>query len=132
MAIGGRETEGDILDLRNGPPGDVTITVGSVTGEVSGVVSDSSGPAAGVRVLVIGEGSLGRLPINVMSAADGTYKFAAVPPGKYKLIAGDNDLVSQFRPGMDTEEYADITESIEVHAGDKITQALKKRVSGER
>ena len=76
--------------------------------------------------------SLGRNPIFAPSAADGTYKFSAVPPGRYKLIAGDNDLVMQFQPGRETDEYADIAESIEVYAGDKLTKALKKQVSGGR
>src|SRR5271157_1231654 len=119
VTVGNRETEGDILDLRNGPAGAVTVTVGSVTGEVSGVVSDSSGPAAGVRVVMMADRSLGGIPMFAMSAGDGTYKFGGVPPGKYKLIAGDNEIVMQFQPGRDTEEYADIAESIEVHAGDK-------------
>ncbi len=132
VRVAGRETEGDILDLRNGPAGDVTITVASVTGEVSGVVTDSIGPAAGVRVVLIGEGSGGRLPVATMSAADGAYKFAAVPPGKYRMIAGDPEIVNQFRPGMDTDELADITENIQVYAGDKLTKALKKRVSDGR
>ena len=129
VTVDGTESTGDILDLRNGPVGAVTVTVGSVMGEVSGVVTDSVGPAAGVRVVIIGDGPLGRLPMFAMSTADGTYRFGTVPPGKYKLIAGDNEIVTQFQLGMDIEQYADITESLEVHPGDKLTRALKKRVS---
>jgi hypothetical protein len=130
VTVGNIETEGDILDLRNGPAGAVTVTLGSVTGEVSGVVSDSSGPAAGARVVMMSDRSVGGNPMFAVSAGDGTYKFAAVPPGKYKLIAGDNEIVMQFQLGKDPEEYADIAESIEVYAGDKVTKALKKQVSG--
>ena len=130
VTVGDIETEGDILDLRNGPAGAINVTVGSVMGEVSGVVSDSSGPAAGVRVVMVSDRSPGGNPMFGVSAASGTYKFAAVPPGKYKLIAGDNEIVMQFQLGKDPEEYADLAESIEVHAGDKVTKALKKQVSG--
>jgi hypothetical protein len=132
VTVGDVETEGDILDLRNGPAGAINVTVGSVMGEVLGVVSDSSGPAAGARVVMVSDRSPGGNFMFGVSAADGTYKFAAVPPGKYKLIAGDNELVMQFQQGKDTGEYADIAESIEVHAGDKVTKALKKQVSGGR
>jgi len=131
VTVGNTETEGDILDLRNGPAGAVTVTLGSVMGEVSGVVSDSSGPAAGVRVVMMEDRSLGGIPMFAMSAGDGTYKFVA-HPGKYKLIAGDNEIVTQFQPGRDPDEYADIAESIEIRAGDKVTKALKKQVSGGR
>jgi hypothetical protein len=48
------------------------------------------------------------------------------------LIAGDNEIVMQFQPGKDAEEYADIAESIEVYAGGKVTKALKKQASGGR
>jgi hypothetical protein len=132
VTVGNIETEGDILDLRNGPAGAVTVTLGSVMGEVSGVVSDSSGPAVGARVVMMSDRSVGGSPLFAVSAGDGTYKFAAVPPGKYKLIAADNEIVMQFQLGKDPEEYADIAESIEVHAGDVVTRALKKQVSGGR
>jgi hypothetical protein len=130
VTVDNTETEGDILDLRNGPAGAVKVTVGSVTGEVSGVVSDSIGPAAAVRVVMMSDRSLN--PMFAMSAGDGSYKFSAVPPGKYKLIAGDNETVMQFQPGKDSEEFADIAESIDVHAGDKVTKALNKQVAGRR
>ena len=128
VTVGRVETEGEILDLRTGPAGPITLTIGSITAEISGVVSDSSGPVAGVRVVLIS--SLGRSPLFALSTPDGSYKFAAVPPGKYKLIAGDNDLVTQLQSGKDADEYADIAESIEVYAGDKVTKALKRIVPG--
>lgn len=130
VTVGRVETEGDLLDLRTGAAGPVTLTVGSITGELSGVVSDASGPAAGARVVLIS--SIGRSPLFALSAPDGTYKFASVPPGQYKLIAGDNDVASQLLSGKDAGEYADIAENIEVFAGDKLTKALKKTVPGGR
>ncbi len=132
VSIGGMETEGDILDLRNGPVGDVTVTLGALTGEVSGVVTDSSGPAAGVNVVIFGEGTFGRPPMGATSAADGTYKFAAIPPGKYRLLAGDNDILTQATRGRDTDEYADTVETINVLPDAKITKTLVKRTSGAR
>jgi protocatechuate 3,4-dioxygenase beta subunit len=129
VSVGNTDAAGDILDLRNGPAGAVKVTVGSVTGEVSGVVSDANGPAAGARVVMFADPVPGRNPMYGMADADGAYKFASVPPGTYKLIAGDNDIVMQFQPGRETDEYADVAESIEVHPGDKLTRALKKQAA---
>jgi hypothetical protein len=125
VTAGPTETDGDILDLRNGPVGAVKITVGSLFGEVSGVVSDSNGPAAAVPVMLISD----RGPMAVVSGLDGAYKFPAVAPGKYKLAAMENGVPFQFQAVRDMEDYADIGESIEVHPGDKLTVALKKQTS---
>lgn len=115
VTIGTVETEGDTLDLRNGPAGPVTVTLASVTGEVSGVVSDPSGPVAGVRITMLSDrGPAGTQGYRAaMSGPDGNYSFKAVPPGKYKLVVGD----------ADSEEPA---ETVDVHAGDKLVKALAK------
>jgi hypothetical protein len=117
VTVGPTETDGDILDLHNGPAGAVKITVGSLSGELSGVVSDASGPAAGVRVVLLSD----RGPMLAYSAPDGAYKFPAVAPGKYKLIAVDSDIPRNM------VEDADTAESIEIRPGDKLTRALKKQ-----
>jgi hypothetical protein len=130
VTAGSTETEGDILDLRNGPAGAVKVTVASLTGEVSGVVSDANGPAAEAVVMLIADRSPARRPMFARTAADGTYKFPAVPPGKYKMVAGDNDLAMQFQSGRDAEEYDGVAESIEVHADDKVSKPLKKVTAG--
>jgi Carboxypeptidase regulatory-like domain len=129
VTVGDVETAGDILDLRNGPGGAVTVTLASVTGEVSGVVSDSSGPAAGVRVILVS--TAGRLPMGALSDPDGAYKFASVPPGSYKLIAPDNEAAIQFNMARELpEDYVALADSVEVHGGDTVTKPLRKLASG--
>ncbi len=121
ISVGGAETAGDILDLRSGPPGDVMVTVASVTGEISGVVSDGNGPAAGVTVVAFGQ-----RPMNARSGADGSYRIAGMPPGKYKVIAGDNDVLRQIQFGGNMDDYSGVMEDVDIHADEKVTKALRK------
>jgi hypothetical protein len=70
----------------------------------------------------------GRPDTNVVTTgAGGTYKFAGVPPGKYKLLVVEDDTLSAIlrHPGMDDDE--DAVESLDLHAGDKITKDLTRR-----
>src|ERR1035441_8610277 len=75
VRIGSTETEGDILDVHNGPAGPVTIAVSSLTCQISGTVNDLSGPAANTRVVLIPEAGSSRSFQSGMVKADGTYLF---------------------------------------------------------
>ena len=130
VTVGNKETEGDLLDVSAGPAGPVTVTVASVTGELSGIVSDSNGPAPGVRIVMLPDRPGAGQQRFGITGGDGTYKFVGIPPGRYKLIAGDNDLIMQLQISRDLDEYADLAESVDIRAGDKVTKALTKQVSG--
>jgi hypothetical protein len=132
MLVGSTETEGDLLDLRSGPAGAVTITASSVTGQVSGTASDSKGPAAGAMVLLAPEPD-GRQFFSVgVAGQDGTYTISNIPPGKYRLLVRDDDLnLSAARMGNGLEDYADVMVSVEIHAGDNVTKDLKARATGK-
>jgi len=130
VTVGNKETEGDLLDVSGGPAGPVTVTLASVTGELSGVVSDSNGPAPGVRVMMFPDRPGAGQQRFGITGGDGTYKFVGIPPGRYKLIAGDNDLIMQLQISRDLDEYADLAESVDIRAGDKVTKALTKQLSG--
>ena len=129
VTVDDKATQGELLDVSGGPVGSVTITLGGVTGELSGVVSDANGPAAGVRVAIRADRAGSQLMFSV-SGADGTYKFAAVPPGRYKALAAEGELLSQFQFSKDLSEFANIAESVDIVAGDKITKPLLKQTSG--
>jgi hypothetical protein len=126
---GSVETEGDILDVRNGSNGPLTVRIGSVRAEISGVVTDSEGPASGVAVALLAERPDGGfMPFNMGSTdKDGRYRFQNVTPGRYGVLAGGNDAISQVQRSQDADDYKDIVEVVEVHAGDKLTQNLTKR-----
>lgn len=125
VRLGSIETEGEILDVSNGPAGALTLVVSSLTCEVSGTVTGSNGPVAGARVALVAEED-DPLSNRITTAnASGIYKFSGIPPGNYKLLSAEDDAISQIRQAR-MEDYADILESIELRAGDKLTKDLKQ------
>jgi hypothetical protein len=126
VRVGSVETEGDILDVRNGLAGLVAVTIGSNTCQVHGTVSDRSGPAAGARVLLQPAEKIGAHGYLAKAAADGTYMIPDVTPGRYKLLVVDDDALAAFQRGLDLEDYQD-AESLDLQPGDKITKDLTQR-----
>ncbi len=124
---GSTETEGDVLDVRNGPNGPLTLRLGSVRAEISGVVTDSDGPAVGVPVALLLDQPGTRMQWSAVTDKDGVYRFQHLTPGRYRLLAAENDVISQVQRSEDADEFKDIVEVIEVHGGDKLTQNLTKR-----
>jgi hypothetical protein len=123
LRIGDTESEGDILDVRNGGAGPLTITLSSNYCEISGTVSDAKGPVTDAAIALAPAGDNMNIRIG-RSKSDGTYKFR-VPPGKYKLAAVDEDAMGW---GLQAPEFDDYeTESLELSAGDKITKDLVQR-----
>jgi protocatechuate 3,4-dioxygenase beta subunit len=116
MRLGTTVIEGNVLDLLHGSGGaPLSVLVSSATGEISGIVRDDKGPAAGKVSLWAVDGELYRFPMINFAGSDGAYRLSGLAPGKYKLAAtGDND-----------PEDDDTTEVIEVQAGDKLTRDLK-------
>jgi len=126
IRIGSVETEGGALDARNGPVGPVTVVVSSNACEVSGTVNGSQDPASRVQVALVQPVENGHPDLNIVTTgADGTYRFAGVRPGKYKLLAVDDDALAVILRGQGLEDYQDIAESLDLHAGDKIAVDLK-------
>jgi hypothetical protein len=124
VRTGETETEGDILDLRNGSAGPVTVLVSSDYCEVSGTVSDSKGPVADASVLLVRADD----PSNArMGRADsaGAYRFTRLAPGKYKLIPTEQrQFVNRPLRGQDPDDSDDGEENVDLAAGDKITKDL--------
>jgi hypothetical protein len=123
IRAGETETDGEMLDVRNGSPGPVTVTLSSNFCEVSGTVSDSDGPVkdAPVALVPVDDPSDSRI---VSSDANGTYKFR-VAPGKYKLAAVDEDAMTWGFQGPELDDYQ--PETIDLSAGDKIAKDLLHR-----
>src|SRR5207247_9156473 len=99
MRLGQVGIEGNILDLTNGSAGaPLSLLVSSAVAEISGVVRDDKGPAAGVRVVLVqAEAEMGTMPGFATSGADGTYKIGAVAPGKYKLAAVEESAMAAIQ-----------------------------------
>jgi hypothetical protein len=129
MRQGSTDIEGANLNVRNGA-GWVTLTVTASTAfaQISGVVRNANGPAANARVaLVSGED---QMFAGVQTAlSDGTYTLARVAPGVYKIVALDAGASSApLVPNQ--QDYADIAETVEVHAGDRLTRDLRQHAGG--
>jgi hypothetical protein len=123
MRAGETESPGDILDVRNGPAGPLTVTVSSNFCEVSGTVSDSKGPVADAEVSLVSaeDPSNSRL---ARADSAGVYRFTRLAPGKYKLIPMEQrQSVNRPLRGQDPDDE-DEGESVDLGPGDKITKDL--------
>ncbi len=128
VRAGATETEGDILDVGNGLPGELVVSVSSLTCEISGTVNDTGGPVANAHVVLVPDTGSGLFSNSTSTKSDGTYLFTGVPPGKFKLAVTEDELYMNFaQPGEALEDYKDVAESIELHPGDKLTKDLKRK-----
>lgn len=124
VRAGETESLRDILDVRNGPAGPLTVTVSANFCELSGMVSDSKGPVADAEVSLVPAEDPSNSRVARADSA-GVYRFTRLPPGKYKLIPGEQrGLVNRQFPGQDPDDYDDGAESVDLAAGDKITKDL--------
>ena len=130
MTLGSVRMDGDILDLRNGSGGaSLTAVASSNACEISGTVSDFNGPVVGAQVALAPEQSSGMNMQMTRTGADGSYKFQGVVPGKYKLLPADEDVQGLVNMRRSLDDYADITENLDLHAGDKVSKDLRQRAS---
>jgi protocatechuate 3,4-dioxygenase beta subunit len=128
LRLGAVETDGDILDVRNGSGGGVlTLMVSTATGEINGTVSDSKGPVADAMVVLLAES--GNESEAMSTDPGGHYSLKHLRPGKYRLVAGGDEAMMMNRGAL--EEYEDFVATVELHAGDKITQDLKQIPAGK-
>jgi hypothetical protein len=125
--LGEKEFEDGILDLRGGPgKGMLAARLASDGAEISGVVRDPKGPVAGVEVALFFDDQFGvDIADTVHTQADGSYAFHEIAPGKYKILAYDPTAAGDHWISDGLALYSDVTENIEAHAADKITQDLK-------
>jgi hypothetical protein len=123
IRAGSVETEGNMLDLTHGPPGPLTVSMSSVTCEVSGTVSDANGPVAKAWVLLVTDEMGTQL---ALTKEDGSYTFQGLAPGKYSLAASAESF-SRQPMGNPLEDYQDVAVNLELQAGDKITRDLKRK-----
>ena len=128
MRLGSTDINGADLDLRNGSAGaTLTVTASSAFALISGIVRNANGPAANVRVALVSEGEQDFA--NVQTAgAGGVYIFPRVAPGAYKLMALDAGAFSPVAT-PNPQDYADIAETVQVHAGDRLTRDLRQHAA---
>jgi len=127
VRVGDTETEGSILNLRGGASGPVTIYVGTLMAQISGTVTDSNGPAADARVILMSDRSEAPNIRVANTKPDGTYTFGDVPPGKYQIACVERDFYPN--PTLDSalDDYAEVAQAVELRSGDKITKDLRRK-----
>ena len=102
----------------------VSLSAQTFRGTILGTVTDPTGAVvAGAKVTVKNVGT--GLERTTETSADGSYSFPVVHPGKYQVLALD--------PGtgnggirVDLTGYADILQTVEVHAGDGVPLDLRQ------
>lgn len=122
VRAGDTETAGNLIDARAGSPGPLTVTLSSNFCAVSGTVRDSGGPVANASVRLVHLESIEDRfrPYVQRSGSSGAYRVGELPPGKYRLTA-------TYDGASDPEDEDDTGQTIELRAGDRMTQDLVLR-----
>jgi len=124
MRLGSQDVEGNVIDLRYGASGALTLVVSADTCEISGTVSDAKGPMAGAMVGLLPQRN--GLSSGAVTNDAGKYSITGLPPGKYRLRAGnESEMELMTAPGIEPEDDEDSFVTVELRAGDKITLDLK-------
>ena len=111
------------------------IVVSRNGGQVSGKLLDQDGEPLGAMpamVLLAADPKEIDLERSLKAAEDGTYRFQAIRPGKYRLLAFESD---QFADGTDflesVKKLAAAAEEIEIKEGDRKVKDLKLLAKGD-
>jgi hypothetical protein len=136
VSLDGAEAPEDDLDLSRAAPGtSLKIVVSRNGGQITGKLLDKDGEplgAAPAMVVLVADGKDVDLPRSLKTVEDGTYRFQAIRPGKYRLLAVD---AAQFGWGDDfaesVKQLAAAAEVIEIKEGDRKTKDLKLTLKDE-
>jgi hypothetical protein len=128
VSLGTVESDGDTLDVRNGAgDGSLIVLLSAARGTISGTVSDSKGPVSGAMVALMRD----HFSREVSTDANGRYSLPDVHPGTYKLVAGDERVRDLWRDSDALADYKDVLVTVELHAGEMVTQDLKLSSAGK-
>jgi hypothetical protein len=125
--IGTVDLQDGILDLRNVDSKAVmTIQLSANGAEISGVVRDAKGPAAGAQVTLFFDDEYGYdVAATVPTGIDGSFVLHGIAPGKYKLVAYDRKSSTVVWSAEAMALHAPVSEDIDVQESDKIVRDLK-------
>jgi hypothetical protein len=126
MRLGAANIDGPALDLTHGfTGGALTVTASSATGQVGGVVANPAAPGARLLVRLVSDESPA-LDRGTLARPDGSFTIANIRPGRYKLFVMDPGASPALVIRTVLSDYADVTESIEIHPGDTLTRDLRR------
>jgi hypothetical protein len=129
IRLGTVEMEGNLIDLTNGTGGaPLTVVLGPAEAEITGMVRDGKGPVAGAAVGLVNTGislTTSNATFGTLTGADGRFRFANVPAGKYVLFSPDENDRTPWAGNF--EDYADILVEVEVGLKGTIEKDLMRR-----
>lgn len=99
-------------------------TTGSITGNAEDV---NGAPVSGIKVKVSGKNLIGGAR-EVLTSADGTFRFVDLPPGEYKLEASAKNFASQVMSGIRISigQNVDLTLLMEVQTTEEVIKIRAK------
>ncbi len=123
VALGGAEVRNGELDLSRGVRGaGLKVTVSGNGGQVSGAIADGGGRRALFVVLTGDVDSFATWKSAI--AADASYTFSGIKPGKYRLFSVDPMLFGGLQSYEPLKAIAARATEIEVKEGDRLTRDL--------
>jgi protocatechuate 3,4-dioxygenase beta subunit len=129
IRLGTVEIEGNLIDLTNGAGGaPLTVVLGPAEAEITGIVTDEKGPVAGAPVGLVNTGislTTSNATFGTVTGADGRFRLANVPAGKYVLFSPDENDRAVWAGNY--EDYADVLAEVEVGIKGTIEKDLRRR-----
>jgi len=130
VRLNDEETPENDLDLtRPAPASSLKIVVSRNGGQLSGKLLDQNGEPLGATpaaVLLVADPKKIDLERSFKVVEDGTYRFAGVRPGKYKLLAIDTEQLGWGDDYLERiEKLLAAAEEIEIKEGDRKVKDLK-------
>jgi hypothetical protein len=117
------------IDLTQGAPCDLTITMSANGGEINGQAQGEEGQPAQAVVTLVPAGTTRREDLfrEVGTDASGQFKMNGIAPGKYHLFAWESVDTNAVRYDADfMKPYESKAAGVEISEGDKQTVTLKR------
>ena len=128
IRLGTVEMEGNLIDLTNGTGGAplTVVVLGRAEGEITTIVRDEKGPVAGAPVNTGISVTTSNVTFGAVTGADGRFRLANVPAGKYVLFSPDENDRTLWAGNF--EDYADVLAEVEVGMKGTIEKDLRRRL----
>jgi hypothetical protein len=124
LQLDDRAFQGNILEIGSPDKQEMLIEIGRDGAEVSGAVRDAKDGASQAVVFLLFDDPASSVAGVARTSADGSYVIHGIAPGKYKILALSANYADPLLTYERLELDRKVTERIEIHEGDKITQDL--------
>jgi 5-hydroxyisourate hydrolase-like protein (transthyretin family) len=127
LQLGPAQIDNDIIDFSSGPPrAPLIVTLRKSEAAVSGVVHDQNRPAPRITVQLISDNGHGFDLVRVVQTEEnGSYAFQGVAPGKYRILAFDQNQYSEPFTVEGRNLFGAGADEVQVGVDEKVSQDLK-------